>query len=147
MDLCPEMEGTVWLEPPSACASDPSCPAVGFTIPITSAEIVNGPWTATKTTGSVGGEWFAHVTIAPVGFECALAMADSCTSVSVEKNCAATVSNFNGIPSINTAGHPVTYYGEDGLNHAINWAISDLWNCDLCAVYSVKDSIDGSQAE
>jgi hypothetical protein len=41
-DVCPEMEGTVWLEPPTACASDPTCPAQGITIPITSAEIVNG---------------------------------------------------------------------------------------------------------
>lgn len=41
-DVCPEMEGTVWLEPPTACASNPACPAQGITIPITSAEIVNG---------------------------------------------------------------------------------------------------------
>jgi hypothetical protein len=116
-------------------------------VPITSAEIVNGSWTTTQTTGNVGGEWFAHVTITPVGFDCALAMAESCTAIDVEKACDATISGFNGIPSINTSnGKAVTYSGPDGLNHAINWAVTDLWNCNLCAAYSVVDSNGGSVA-
>lgn len=40
----------------------------------------------------------------------------------------------------------MTYVGANGLNHALNWAVTDLWNCDLCADYSVVDSIGGSIA-
>lgn len=146
-DVCPDMEGTVWLEPPSACASDPSCPAEGITIPITTAEIVNGPWSSTQLTGKVSGEWFAHVTITPVGFECALAMADSCTSIDVAMPCDAVVSGFAGDASINTAnGQTAQYVGAAGLNHGLNWSVSDLWNCNLCATYSVADAIGGSTA-
>jgi hypothetical protein len=144
-DLCPDMEGTVWLEPPSACSTDPSCPAEGITIPISTAEIVNGAWTSTQTTGKVSGEWFAHVTITPIGFNCALAMVDTCTAIDVVMPCEAAVSGFSGDASINTQnGQLPTYVGPAGLNHALNWSVSDLWNCNLCASYSVADSMGGS---
>jgi hypothetical protein len=74
-------------------------------------------------------------------------MAESCTAIDVQKACDATITGFEAIPSVNTAnGQAVTYVGANGLNHALNWAVTDLWNCDLCADYSVVDSIGGSIA-
>lgn len=31
--------------------------------------------------------------------------------------------------------------------HTMNWSVSDLWNCNLCANYYVQDSVGASKAE
>lgn len=43
-------------------------------------------------------------------------------------------------------GPAETYWGPDGMMHTLNWAVSDLWNCNLCVDYYVKSEQDGSGA-
>ena len=83
------------------------------------------------------------MTITPSGFDCAMAITDACSGVNVQKACAAEVTGFETSNSVNTAlGAADTYNGPNGIIHHFNWAVSDLWNCDLCASYSVS-SLNG----
>jgi len=133
---CPEMTAKVWLEPPANCATLTNCPTDGLEATIDAADMVNGPWKHEFTTTAITGEWFAHVTITPSGFECAMAITDACTAVDVEVPCNAKVTSFTASNSVNTALGPADiYFGDDGINHQMNWAVTDLWNCNLCAFY------------
>jgi len=103
---------------------------------------------------TVKGDWYAHVTVSPYGFECAMALTDACTEIDVVPDCNAQVTKVQGIPSVNpdkdnndstysVDGH---YFGPDGMLHTMNWAITDLWNCNKCATFSVQDITGNSQA-
>jgi hypothetical protein len=91
---------------------------------------VNGEWSHEFLTTAITGEWFAHVTITPTGFDCAMSITEECTAVDVSIPCTAAISGLTASNSVNTAMGPAdTYYGPDGINHQMNWSVSDLWNC------------------
>jgi len=105
--------------------------------------MVNGEWSQEFITSAISGEWFVHVTITPDGFDCAMAITDGCAGVTVSEPCNAVVSDFDASNSINTAlGAANEYNGPNGIIHHMNWSVSDLWNCNLCASYSVS-SLNG----
>jgi len=69
-------------------------------------------------TTSLSGDWFVHVTVAPYGFECAIAMVAECSKVDVFVPCNAQVDNFDGYATFNPLmGDGSTYWGPDGLIH------------------------------
>jgi len=109
---------------------------------------------------TVAGEWYAHVTVSPYGFSCAMALDDGCIGFEVDGVCNAKVTGFTGSTRDNyptTSGADPTYiyqdcegldhyYGPDGVTHTLNWAISELWNCNYCATATVSDSTGSSTA-
>ena len=103
---CPPMEATVWLEPPSDCATISGCPTEGLSTTIPADQLVNGAWSQDFTTDKISGEWFMHVTVTPTGFDCAIAMTDACSPVEIAAPCAAEVSGFKASNSINSAMGP-----------------------------------------
>lgn len=84
---CPDLYATVWMEPPAGCTPDDGCPAEGYKTTIEPADIVNGEWSHEFLTSKVNGLWYAHVTVTPAGFECAMAITDGCTPVNVALPC------------------------------------------------------------
>jgi len=55
--------------------------------------------------------------------------------------CDAQLSAFTASPTINLIHGPAdTYFGAGGMEHMFHWEVKDLWNCDLTAKYSVKDT-------
>jgi hypothetical protein len=140
---CPAMSVKVWLEPPANCAQLENCPTEGLEQTIEAADVKNGPYENSVVTSAISGEWFVHVTITPDGFDCAMSITDGCAGVNVEQPCAAVVSGFDASNSINTAlGAADEYNGANGIIHHMNWSVSDLWNCNLCAQYGVA-SLNG----
>lgn len=148
---CPELTATVWMEAPAICATSNNCPAEGIEVVISPEDIKNGAWSHDFMMNSVAGAWYAHVTVSPYGFECAMALTDGCTEIDATPVCAATVTSFVGDSKatpgddatyIDEAGH---YYGPDGVTHTLNWGISALWNCNKCASFSVTDESGNSQ--
>jgi hypothetical protein len=142
---CPDLVAEVWLETPEdhvftvAKASD-------MKVTISSADIVNGAQSHVFTTSKLSGEYFAHVTVSPAGFECAMALTEECQEKFVVYPCKAVLSNFTAIPAINTALGPAdVYFGVNGIQHTLNWDVSDLWNCDLYADYKV-DTYSGESS-
>lgn len=100
--------------------------------------MVNGSFSFEFETSASNGEWHAHILISPYGWECAMAVAEACTQIDVLVPCAASVTSFTGHSAINyEMGEPSTYFGVDGLSHYMNWAVTDLWNCNLCANFHV----------
>lgn len=80
------------MEPPAICATTEECPKEGYEYVIPSADIVNGKWSHDFDLATVNGDWYAHVTVSPTGFECAMSIVDACTEVDVNAPCAAVVS-------------------------------------------------------
>jgi len=88
---CPELTATVWMEAPAICATNDNCPAEGMEVVISPEDIKNGSWSHDFMMNSVAGAWYAHVTVSPYGFECAMALTDDCTSIINNPPCAAVV--------------------------------------------------------
>lgn len=151
---CPDLTATVWMEAPATCVESDLCPEEGYTITLEPEDVKNGSWSHNFELDVVKGTWYAHVTVSPYGFECAMAMTDGCTSLEVTPECTAKVTSFSGIPAINSAkdqddatySQDGVYYGPDGMVHTLNWGVSDLWNCNKCATYTVQDSSGGAVA-
>lgn len=76
---CPDLTATVWVEPPAQCATNSLCPAEGFEVVISPEDVKNGAWSHDFSLNAVSGDWYAHVTVSPYGFECAMAITDACT--------------------------------------------------------------------
>lgn len=142
---CPELTATVWMEAPPICASSNNCPAEGMEVVISPMDIKNGSWSHDFEMNSVAGDWYAHVTVSPYGFECAMALTDGCTAINVTPVCNAKVTSFVGDSKATPGTDPDyidengRYYGPDGVTHTLNWGISELWNCNKCASFSVTD--------
>lgn len=143
---CPELTATVWVEPPAQCATNSLCPAEGFEVVIAPEDVKNGAWSHDFTLNAVSGDWYAHVTVSPYGFECAMAITDACTMGEVDMPCNAAVTSWVGTPAnnpdvtddsyVDADGH---YYGPYGTVHSLNWGITGLWNCNKCATLYVSD--------
>lgn len=80
-----------------------------------------------------------------------MSITDACADLPLAYDpCAAVVSDFTASPTINTAvGTAPQHDGPNGIIHSMNWSVSDLWNCNLCANYAVEarngfDSAEGS---
>lgn len=96
----------------------------------------------------ITGEWYAHVSVIPADFECAMAITDECWKIDVEKKCAGEVKITEVSNEINLAlGAADQYVGENGIIHNLNWEVSDLWNCNYCAHYRLKSITGTSEAE
>lgn len=109
---------------------------------LTNAEVKNGAVTREFETSKLSGLYYAHVTVAPAGFECAMAMIEECTSESIEIPCAADITKFTAAASITPVAKDESE--ATGMTHSIAFSVSDLWNCDLYAKYSVQDTNGGS---
>jgi hypothetical protein len=133
---CPRLTASVWMEPPASCVAAGVCDAAGTTVVID--DLVNGPWSQDFTMATHQGEWYAHVTVSPYGFECAMALTDACTAVDVVTDCQAVISNFSGFANKDPSKDDY-FFGDNGMIHTMNWAITDLWNCNKCATLSVID--------
>jgi hypothetical protein len=113
---------------------------------LTNDEVKNGAVTREFETSKLSGLYYAHVTVAPAGFECAMAMVEECTSESMEIPCAADITKFTATAII-TPLVTKDLSEATGMTHSIAFSVSDLWNCDLYAKYSVQDTNGGSKAE
>jgi hypothetical protein len=77
-----------------------------------------------------------------------MALAEECQDKFVVYPCKAELSAFTALPAINTALGPAdSYFGVNGIKHTLNWNVSDLWNCDLYADYTVQDVTGNSKAK
>jgi len=135
---CPELTAEVWLELPekhefTIAKEEDMKVTIGD-------DRLSGEVEEKFVTATISGEYFAHVTVSPAGFECAMAMVEECTDVVVQYPCKAVLSKLSGVPAVNTELGPAdTYNGVNGIIHTISWDLVDLWNCDLYAKYSVTD--------
>jgi hypothetical protein len=110
-------------------------------VALDSADVINGAKSYEFTTTQLSGAYYAHVTVSPSGFECAMALTEECTDKTVVYPCAAVLDDFTALPAINTKlGPAATYDGPNGISHSLTWDVTDLWNCDLYANYSVEDA-------
>ncbi len=136
---CPQLEAQVWLEVPETHVFTQATEA-DMKVTASDAELRSGKVQKSFSTSKFSGDYYAHVSVSPTGFECAMAMVEECTDVFVQYDCAAVLNSFSAAPGINTEkGDAKTYNGPDGIFHVFDWDVSDLWNCDLYAVYSVVD--------
>lgn len=79
------------------------------------------------------------MTLAPFGFECAIAIDEDCTEISVAVSCKAKAYDFTGVASVNNkVGTAPIHQSSEGISHIINFAIDDLLNCNLRAEIEVK---------
>jgi hypothetical protein len=52
------------------------------------------------TTAELSGEYYAHISVSAVGFECAMALTEDCTEEKVIYLCGAELKDFTAIPAI-----------------------------------------------
>lgn len=146
-DSCPELIAEVWLETPvdhEFTLAKPEDMKVSYQ----GDEVVNDDFSHMFTTSELSGEYYAHVTVTPVGFECAMALVEECTEEKVIYPCGADLSDFSAVPAINfptAETKPSEMEGiSNGIEHSLKWSVSDLYNCNLYAVYDVVDTNGGS---
>jgi len=75
---CPDLEGTVWLETPEGHVYKTVAHADTMTVALTPADINNGDFVYSFNSNEFTGDYFAHVSISPFGFECAMAIDEQC---------------------------------------------------------------------
>jgi len=65
---------------------------------------------------------------------------DTCTDNVVHFPCNASITAFSAENSINTQLGPADeYYGEEGINHSLNFAFANLEYCQMNVYYEVYD--------
>jgi len=117
------------MEPPAICATTEECPKEGYEYVIPSVDIVNGKWSHDFDLATVNGAWYAHVTVSPTGFECAMTIVDACTEVDVNAPCTAVVSETSVINYINKFPSDPS----EGVLNIMPFSVDHLYNCNLCA--------------
>jgi len=75
---CPELEATVWLETPEGHVFKSDATAAAMTVALQPSDVVNGVFAYTFDSAELTGDYFAHVSITPFGFECAMAIDEDC---------------------------------------------------------------------
>jgi hypothetical protein len=135
---CPELTATLWMEPPASCAETGICPTEGFEVVLGPDQVKNGAYSHEFLLNNVDGLWYAHVTVSPYGFECAMAITDGCTDINVAAPCAAQVTSWDVENSLYTdSSHESAPIAND-----IYWTMENLWNCNICATWGSSSSQD-----
>jgi len=88
---CPDLQATVWFETPEgADVEDQTKIDDSETI----AQAAGGTISNTFVQAPIKGEYYAHVTVVPFGFECAMAIDETCTELAVNLPCEAKITYF-----------------------------------------------------
>lgn len=98
-DGCPELVTEIWLETP-VDHEFTIAKAEDMMVYLTGAEVTNDDHEHMFVTAKLSGDYFAHVSVTPVGFECAMAMVEDCTDVIVRYPCGAELKDFTATPAI-----------------------------------------------
>lgn len=113
---CPELEGTVWLETPHDHVFESDAQEASMTVNLGTADVVNQKYQFSFDSDELTGDYFAHVSISPFGFECAMAIDEACLDEYVAYPCDAVLSGFRATPTINLEKGPAEeYFGADGM--------------------------------
>lgn len=136
------MVGKIWFEPPAFCKGSDECPEEGYDILLSIDAIKAGHVDLTMEQDFVAGDWYAHVSVTPAYFDCAMALTDACMLIEPPvpaPACEAKIKNLKALASINDAVGDETYNGADGMMSTMTWNVDNIWDCGekLCSDYSL----------
>lgn len=126
------------MEPPASCEETGACPTTGYEVVLGPDDVKNGAWSHDFNLNDVGGMWYAHVTVSPYGFECAMAITDGCAPIDVHATCEAQVTGWDVENSVYTTGTN----GHMEISNDLHWTIENLWNCNICATWGASSKQD-----
>jgi hypothetical protein len=98
---CPDLVAKVWFESPND-HEVPDRKEIDDADTLRQAIVTGDKISHTFTTRPLNGVYYAHISLTPFGFECALALDEDCTDMSVAIPCDAKAFDLTGTAIVNT---------------------------------------------